>query len=107
MKMGSQKVSNTLYSPSTAVANFLLMFCCLYGENYQDNYLFSPVIYAAIWSMFWANWTNLNKVFLHGYLWFGICGTTAALGVFRFGNFLRNNRNLSCFTQVQRIYPTP
>merc|ERR1711902_372551 len=67
--MTVQKVRNTLYSPSTAIASFLLFSCCLYG----------------IWSMFWANWANLNKVFLHGYLWFGICGAAAALGAVRFG----------------------
>ena len=35
--------------------------------------------------MFLENWKNFNKVFLHGYIWFGFCGAAAALGVFRFG----------------------
>ena len=40
--------------------------------------------------MFLENLNNLNKVFLHGYIWFGLCGAAAALGVIRFGTIRWN-----------------
>ena len=35
--------------------------------------------------MFMAYWNNFNKVFLHGYIWFGFCGAAAAMGAARYG----------------------
>jgi len=62
-------ITNPSYCVSTAVSDFVLMSSCVFG----------------IWRMFLENWKNFNKVYLHGYIWFGFCGAAAALGVFRFG----------------------
>merc|ERR1712013_857694 len=62
-------VTNSGYCVSTAASDFVLLLSCVYG----------------IWKMFLENLNNLNKVFLHGYIWFGLCGAAAALGVVRFG----------------------
>ena len=78
------KVTNPAYCLSTAVSDFVLMLTCVFGKRSQFTCNSLPHA-SGIWKMFLANWQNFNKVFLHGYIWFGFCGAAAALGVFRFG----------------------
>ena len=78
------KPLNVNYCLSTAVSQAMLLASCIYGkQSFGSQFLqhFTP----GVWSMFMANWTNFNKLFLHGYIWFGFCGAAALIGVFKFG----------------------
>ena len=80
------KIINKLnYIPSAlSLSSLSLLLSCIYGifqsqlhSNYKRTFL------QACWRLFLANWTNFNKLFLYGYIWFGLCGATAALSAIR------------------------
>jgi hypothetical protein len=78
------KPLNMNYCLSTAVSQAVLLVSCIYGKQSFWS-LFLEKFTTGVWSMFLANWKNFNKLFLHGYIWFGFCGASALIGVFRFG----------------------
>ena len=86
-KQATAGVTNASYCLSTAVSDFVLMCSCVFGEDSLGHFLWLGCVlsFLGVWRMFLENWKNFNKVFLHGYIWFGFCGGAAALGVFRFG----------------------
>ena len=86
---------NVNYCLITSVSHFVLFASCIYGKQSFGSLLWEHVT-LGVWSMFLANWKNFNKLFLHGYIWFGFCGAAALIGVFRFGKTLMNIDLLSC-----------